>query len=71
MSRDIYHAKYYGKGRKEWPAGEKNNKELGEKMKKGQRKKGENYIKKGEKGLKKCNFLGYSLKKNSPELREI
>ena len=40
--RDIYYAKYYGKGK--WPLGEKNQ-ELGEKIKRGKEKKEENYIK--------------------------
>ena len=54
-SRDIYYAKYYGKGGGEWSAGEK---KLGvrEKNEKGERKKEENYIKKGEKGLKNASF---------------
>ena len=49
--RDIYYAKYYGKGGGEWSAG---GKKLGVRGKnaKVERKKEENYIKKGEKGLK-------------------
>ena len=41
-----------------WSAGEKNqNQKLGEKNEKGERKKEENYIKKGEKALK-IHFFG-------------
>ena len=49
--RDIYYAKYYGKGGGEWSAG---GKKLGVRGKnaKVERKKEENYIKKGEKGFK-------------------
>ena len=51
--RDIYYAKYYGKGGGEMASREKKMK-LGvrEKNEKGERKKEENYIKKGGKGLK-------------------
>ena len=52
--RDIYYAKYYGKGGGMVSWGKKiKNKSWGEKMKKGKERKGkENCIKKGEKALK-------------------
>ena len=60
--RDIYYAKYYGKGVggmgsrvKKW------NYELGEKMLKGIEKKQKNYIKKGGKGLKNASFWAINI----------
>ena len=50
--RDIYYAKYYGKGGG-W-----------EKDEKGERKKEENYIKNGGKGLKNASFWAINSKKN-------
>ena len=46
--RDIYYAKYYGKGGGGWPAGEKMKLGVMEKNEKGERKKAEKYIKKGK-----------------------
>ena len=54
LPRDIYHAKYYGKG---------GGLSAGEKNEKGERKKEENYIKKGEKGLKSASFWVINSKK--------
>ena len=52
MDRDIYYAKYYGKGGGEWPAGEKIKiRSKGKKI-----KKETNYTKKGGKGLKNASF---------------
>ena len=55
-SRDIYIAKYYGKGGGKLPAGEKNEIRSQGKNAKSERKKDENYIKKGGKGLKNASF---------------
>ena len=54
LHRDIYYAKYYGKGGgMKWSAGEKKFKiVIREKNEEGERKKEENYTKKGGKGLK-------------------
>ena len=54
VSRDIYYAKYYGRGGGKWLAGEKN--EIRE------RKKEENHIEKGGKGLKNASFWAINSK---------
>ena len=53
VDRDIYYAKYYGKGgwgKASW--GKNKNQELGKKMKKGKEKRRKITLKKGEKALK-------------------
>ena len=54
----------------EWSDGEKTkNYELGEKNEKGERKKEENYIKKGEKGFKNASFWDINSKKIESQKR--
>ena len=56
--RDIYYAKYYSKGGNGQPGKKNKNHERNEK---GERKKKENCIKNGEKGLKNASFWAINL----------
>ena len=63
--RDIYYTKYYGRGGGDgrWEK-KKQNKDLGNKGEKGERKTEENYIKYGESGLK-IHLFGLKTPKHS------
>ena len=59
----MYYAKYYGRGLGNNRWGKNKKLRVGEKIEKGKRKRGENYIKNKEKGPKNAFFLGYKIKK--------